>query len=266
MAEIIVSALNIYPVKSCRGISKSRAQVELFGLQGDRRWMLVDDHGVFITQRQQPRMCLIDTEETPNGIRLQLPDGSRYELIVPSHQQAVGVTVWQDQVKAVDAGDEAAEFLSEFLQLKCRLVYFPDEEVRQVDLTYARSGDKTAFSDGFPILLISEASLEDLNSRLAVPLPMSRFRPNLVVKGCDAYAEDSWKEIRIADVVMRVVKPCSRCTIPTIDIATAEKSVEPLATLATYRKKENKVYFGQNVIADNEGVISTGDTVEIIAR
>jgi uncharacterized protein YcbX len=145
------------------------------------------------------------------------------------------------------------------------LVFFPDDEVRAVDPRYAQPGDRTAFSDGFPLLLISQASLDDLNGRLDTPISMLRFRPNLVVQGCAAFAEDHWKEMRIGDLRFRIVKPCSRCIIPSIDPATGERGLEPLRTLASYRKRGDKIYFGQNVIADGQGEIRVGMTVELMA-
>jgi hypothetical protein len=174
------------------------------------------------------------------------------------------VTVWDDKCQAFDAGEDAAAWLSRYLLTKCRLVYFPDNEFRQVDLNYANKGEKTAFSDGFPLLLISQASLDDLNSRLVLHVAMNRFRPNIVVNGCLPFAEDLWKIIRIGNVTYRLVKPCSRCVIPSINIETAEREEEPIKTLAHYRKRDNKIFFGQNVIADVTGDIKVGMKVEVI--
>lgn len=165
---------------------------------------------------------------------------------------------------ALDCGDEAAAWLSRFLEMECRLVFFPEDEIRQVDPTYARSGDRTAFSDGFPVLLISQASLDDLNRRLKTPVAMRRFRPNLVVSGCEPFAEDGWKQIRVGEVTFRVVKPCSRCVIPNIDPDTAEKSAEPTRTLSGFRRRENKIFFGQNLIADGMGKLELGMPVEVL--
>ena len=188
-------------------------------------------------------------------------------LTVPAtgEKRQAQVTVWDDRCKVLDAGDEAADWFSRFLAIDCRLMYFPDDEVRAVDPRYARPGDRTAFSDGFPLLLIAQASLDDLNSRLEAPISMARFRPNLVVQGCDAFAEDHWKEIRIGDLKFRIVKPCSRCTIPGIDPTTGERGLEPLRTLAAYRKRGTKIFFGQNVIADGQGELRVGMPVEVIA-
>ncbi len=264
MTNIVVSALFIYPVKSCRGVSLDSAQLESFGLKHDRRWMVVDEKGVMITQRKIAKMCLIQPELTAGGITLKTEAMADLYIETPEQAKKVSVKVWDDQCQAYDAGDDAANWLSQVLLTSCRLVYFPDDEIRQVDLNYANEGDKTAFSDGFPLLLISQASLDDLNQRLTTPVPMNRFRPNIVVAGCDAFAEDSWKEIRIANISFRIVKPCSRCVIPSINIDTAQREEEPLKTLVSYRKRDKKIFFGQNVIANMDGKIDVGMAVDII--
>jgi uncharacterized protein YcbX len=160
--------------------------------------------------------------------------------------------------------EDAAEWFSEFLGISCKLVAMTERSIRPVAKEYAVNNDVVSFADGYPFLLISEATLDDLNSRLATPVPMKRFRPNLVVKGCEPFAEDTWKEIQIGDAKFYVVKPCARCTIPTVDIETGEKGVEPLRTLATYRNFENKVLFGQNLLPASNGTLSVGDAIQII--
>lgn len=265
MTDIKISELNIYPVKSLRQITLAESLVESFGLQHDRRWMVVDESGEMITQRQKTRMCLVQPSLFDSGIILSAEGMEDISIDNPVGGNKLAVTVWNDQCQANDAGDEAAEWLSEFLSEGCRLVHFPDNEFRQVDLEYAKEGDRTAFSDGFPLLLTSQASLDDLNRRLAEPVPMKRFRPNLVVKGCDAFIEDNWKKFRIGNITFRVVKPCSRCIIPNIDIDTAKKNNEPARTLATFRRTGNNILFGQNVIAENEGKLAVGMPVEIIS-
>lgn len=264
MSEIILSQLAVYPVKSLRQISLNKTRLEAFGLEHDRRWMVVDAQGVMLTQRRLSRMCLLQPLITATGISIASPAGNILLVDIPQATQPRQVKVWDDLCRAYDAGDAAAEWLSGFLETECRLVYFPDDELRQVDLNYAQVGDRTAFSDGFPLLLISEASLDDLNQRLATPIPMARFRPNLVVSGCEPFAEDQWRRIRIAGLEIELVKPCSRCVIPSIDINTAERSEEPTRTLLSYRKHDNKIYFGQNVIARGSGWLSVGMAVEII--
>lgn len=263
-ASVKLTQLAIYPVKSMRQIALNSSRVDPFGLQHDRRWMMVDAQGKMITQRQQARMCLIQPELNQQGVCLHAAGMADLFVFKPVAGDKRSVTVWDDQCQAYDAGDDAANWLSEFFSITCRLVYFPTDEFRQVDLNYAQPGERTAFSDGFPLLLISQASLDDLNQRLQTPISMSRFRPNLVVSGCDAFAEDRWKKIRIGTINFRIVKPCSRCGIPNIDIATAQRGPEPSKTLITYRKRDNKIFFGQNVIAENEGELHVEMPLELI--
>lgn len=260
---IKISELYIHPLKSAAAISLEEVLLDEFGLQYDRRWMLVDGEGNFLSQRQLPEMCLINAQVMEASLKLTapgMPDIDAYtdESLVSE------VIVWGDKCNAYDCGEDVAEWFSYFLNTSCRLVYFPDDEVRQVDPEYSRQGDKTGFSDGFPLLLISEASLDDLNGRLDSPVSMTRFRPNIVVSGAEAFAEDNWKEIKVGDITMRVVKPCSRCSIPSVDPLSGKRTAEPVKTLREYRLQDTKVYFGQNVIADRTGMLELGMPVEII--
>lgn len=264
MTKIAVSGISIYPVKSCREIKLNSVFVGSFGLENDRRWMVVDENRVMLTQRKISEMCLIQVELTDSGIILSTLSQEHLHVSKPESKNKVTVKVWHDECQAYDAGVDAAKWLSDALSVKCRLVYFPDDEFRQVDLIYANQGEKTAFSDGFPLLLISEASLSDLNARLSTPITMQRFRPNIVVSGCEPFEEDSWKSIRIGGIVFRIVKPCSRCIIPSINVETAIREREPIKTLSSYRKHEGKIYFGQNVIANSRGNINLGMEVEVI--
>ena len=260
---IKISELYIHPLKSAASISLEEVLLDEFGLQHDRRWMLVDDKGNFLSQRQLPEMCLIGAEVMETSLKLTAPGMPDVDAFT-DESSISEVTVWGDKCNAHDCGEDAAEWLSYFLNTACRLVYFPDDEKRQVDLEYAQQGDRTGFSDGFPLLLISQASLGDLNGRLGSPVSMTRFRPNIVVSGAEAFAEDSWKEIKVGGVTMRVVKPCSRCSIPSVDPLTGKRSAEPVKTLREYRLRDSKVYFGQNVIADGTGMLELGMPVEII--
>ena len=264
MTKLIVSSLSIYPVKSCREVSQNSSFVEDFGLQNDRRWMAPPPPPVMITQRKLSKMCLIQPELTASGLILNTSVMDPISINIPNHNKKCSVKVWADQCHAFDAGDEAANWLSHVLEKKCRLVYFPEDEIRQVDLEYANKGDKTAFSDGFPLLIISQGSLDDLNQRLSSPIAMNRFRPNIVIDGCNPFAEDEWEKIRIGDITFRFVKPCSRCVIPSINIDTAEREEEPIKTLLSYRKRDKKIFFGQNVIAESNGQINVGMPIEII--
>lgn len=265
MSEITLSGLYFYPVKSFAGISLERAPVEERGIRYDRHWMAVGPDGDFLTQRQFPKMALIHTGIGPGCLRLEAPGMPPLELQLPDPTaELVEVQVWGDRCLAGSMDDQAAEWLSSYLEVPCRLVFLPAESRRQVDLEYAREGEQVGFADGFPFLLISEASMQDLNGRLEQTLPMNRFRPNLVVAGCEPYAEDRWRRIRIGDISFRLVKPCSRCVIPTIDQTSAEKGSEPLATLSRYRRQGNKVYFGQNLLHDGVGELRAGMSVEVL--
>lgn len=208
-------------------------------------------------------MVLIKAEVDADRLRLRAPGMPNLE-VDETDGAPLQVTVWRDTVQATTV-PMANRWLTEFLGQSCQLVSFPLSAVRGVDPDYATVKDQVGFADGFPFLLISQASLDDLNSRMREPLTMERFRPNLVVAGCKPFEEDSWRRIRIGDISFRVVKPCSRCAIPTINPETGRREdIEPLATLASYRKRDNHVFFGQNLIHDQQGKLSVGMEVEII--
>lgn len=264
---MIISEVNIYPIKSCGGISLAYGEIDERGFVNDRRWLVVDEQWNFLTQREIARMALIKPQVDELTLQLNAPEMESFELPTDQDGQRVGVTIWKDSgVGAVDQGDAIAEWLSTFLGQNVRLVRFASDYFRQVSQQYApRETDQTGFADAYPFLVISEESLVDLNSRLEVPLPMNRFRPNLVVRGAEtAFAEDTWKVIRIGDVLFDVVKPCARCAITTTDQATAERGKEPLRTLATFRQQERGVMFGQNVVHRGKGVVRRGATVEVV--
>jgi len=265
MSGIFVSELNIYPLKSARGISLSEGLVTDRGFALDRRWMLVDRNNRFLSQRQIPRLALVQVEVRENSLFIQAP--AMPALTVPFQPGAgvpLQVSIWADICDAQMVSDEADDWFSHFLDLQCRLVYMPDESRRPVNPQYSVNDFQVSCADGYPFLLISRASLDDLNKRLLQPLPMNRFRPNIVVEGCEPYAEDQWKQIRIGKVTFRVVKPCSRCKITTVDQQTGASGKEPLKTLATYRLRDGKVYFGQNLIHENLGRIKLNQPVHII--
>jgi len=265
---VILSAIHIYPVKSCRGISLASGQLHDWGLQYDRHWMIVTNTGKFITQREEPRLALVGTIIQAQTLRLSAPDQSDLEIpLQPALEtplNAIDVLVWRDQCQAIDQGDEVAAWFSDYLHRDCRLVRMGANFQRPVNPNYARRPAQVTFADGFPMLLISEASLADLNSRLAEPIPMNRFRPNLVVSGCEPYAEDSWQTIRIGETVFDVVKPCERCVVTTTNQDTAIRAKEPLVTLATYRRSQGGIIFGQNVIHHSPGQITVGNAIEIL--
>lgn len=264
MTQATLSALYRFPVKSLAGEAFQMLDVHPTGPALDRRWMLVDAQGRFITQRQQPRMTLISARvDAQGGLRLRAPGMQDIE-VGDAGGGSTAVSVWDDRLPAACAGAEVDAWLSRFLAVSCRLVRFRDDVGRPVDPDYARPTDRVAFADGFPFLLISQASLDDLNSRLEQPVSMLRFRPNLVVQGCEPYAEDGWRRIRIGGITFRVAKPCSRCVIPTVDLDSGERGREPLQTLMRYRRRDNKVYFGQNLIHDTVGHLQVGMPVEVL--
>jgi len=268
VSEIKLTGIFHYPIKSCGGAMVNVAELDEFGVKNDRRWMLVDADGNFLTQRELPRMALIQPTVVDDGLQISAPEMELLSVPLPSDQDAAReVTVWQSRCAALDAGAETASWLSDFLSVRCRLVVMHPSFQRQVSAEFVIDNDSVSFADGFPLLMTSTASLDALNARLETSVPMNRFRPNLQISGADAFAEDHWKVIRIGGVTFHSVKPCARCTITTVDQATSERGREPLATLATFRKTEDgRIVFGQNLIHEQKhGVIAVGDPVEILS-
>jgi len=264
MTGIILSQILVYPVKSLTGIKVSSWPITATGLRYDRQWMLIDATGKFLSQRRLPAMALIKTAITDRHLVLFAPSKTDLHLpLSPNPSNTVACTIWEDQCSAHHVSTVADQWLSDFLQHDCRLVYLPQDEIRAVDPDYARASDQTAFSDGFPFLLVSENSLVCLNEAMQMPMTMARFRPNLVVSGCDGYAEDSWREINIGDIGFRLPKPCSRCSVPSVNPDTAQTGKEPLTSLKRTRKWQNKVYFGQNALHNQIGILTVGDKVTI---
>jgi uncharacterized protein YcbX len=261
-----LTTLTIYPVKSLRGHNPDSALVERMGLENDRRLMVVSPDGMFLTQRDHARMALITP--TLQDENLTLSAAGMGALTVPLRRlgRRLNVEIWQSRgVESIDQGDLAAEWLSDFLKLPARLVRIADDYQRKVSPDYALSPeDQVGFADGFPMLIISQESLDELNRRLEKPIPMNRFRTNLVVSGGEPFAEDGWKRLRIGEVELALVKPCARCNVPTIDQETAESGKEPNTTLAKFRKINGKVMFGVNVIPVTLGRLRVGETVEIL--
>lgn len=258
-----LTQLLVYPVKSLGGIALAESLVEARGLRHDRRWMVVDPGGRFLTQRELPRMALVSPSLAEDALRLDAP-GMPTLPVPPALGDAapVSVRVWRSVCDALPVGGDADGWLSECLGTPARLVFMPDTTRRAINPDHSRPGDVVSFADGYPFLLIGEASLADLNARLDAPVGMGRFRPNFVVSGGPAYAEDGWARVRIGGAAFRVAKPCDRCGLTTIDPATAARGTEPLHTLAGYRTVEKKVLFGQYLIAEGEGVVRVGDGVE----
>lgn len=266
-SEIKVTSLIIYPVKSLAGIELQESQVDNMGLKFDRRWMLVSPEGKFLSQRTMPQMALIKTEidESQGSAQLILSmdgKGSHNVSATNADSERMDVLIWGDELQVQKVGAESDAWLSDCLGVDCHLVYIDDDVMRQCDLEFAEEGEQTGFADGFPMLFISEESLSDLNQRLDNDVDMRRFRPNVVISGCDAYAEDQLSVFSIAGVSMKGVKPCSRCPMPMVDPDLGKRvGQEPIATLSKYRKWNNKVFFGMNVIHQQQGVIQLGDSL-----
>lgn len=271
-----LTGLHLYPVKSLRGCSVPTASVDSLGLIGDRRFLVVDETGRFLTQRTHPRMALIATALDATHLALSLPSSSSIRISRAPDPTAPlrTVSVWKSEnLRAEDCGEPVATFLSDFLSVRCRLVRIGSAFTRPMLKASARPGDTVTFADAYPLLVISEASLADLNDRLIArreePLPMDRFRPNLVVSGCPAFAEDTWPHLRIGAISFRAGGPCARCIMTTTDQLTGERTgPEPLRTFATYRRDATDptdVNFGQNLIHETKsGTLSVGDTVQVL--
>lgn len=265
-----LSALYRYPLKSGKAEPLQHAQFDGLGLAGDRRWMLVDEgNGRFFTQRAMPQMSQLSALWNPaGGLTLNAPGFQGLNVAVPHSTEATlrGVTIWNDTLRVPDAGDQAAQWLSEFMGRPTRLVHVPDERARWLPSGYGTIDDKVGFADGFPLLLIGQGSLDDLSAKVGRPLEMLRFRPNLVVEGSEAFAEDGWKRIRIGDMEFRLLKGCSRCILTTIDPKTGERSAdrEPMTTLKTYREREGDIWFGQNMVNDGPGMLEVGMEVTVL--
>lgn len=265
--EYILTEINIYPVKSLGGISLQEAEVTDRGLKFDRRWMVVDSNGRFLTQRVLPQMSLIKVSVDNNSLRFEHKLKTMSNFSVPLeiyNDEQNEVVVFDDAVNAVYVSKEADQWLSDALEFKCRLVHMPDDSKRKVDTTYAANNQIVSFADAFPFLVIGQSSLDDLNSRLDEIVPMNRFRPNFVFSGGSPFDEDRMKRFKLNDVTFFPVKPCARCVVTTVDQQTGVKGKEPLATLASYRTQDNKVMFGQNLLHEGSGIIKAGSTLESI--
>jgi uncharacterized protein YcbX/ferredoxin len=267
-----IQSLHIYPIKSTAGIALSHSWVDDFGLSFDRRFVVTDLEGQFITARTQPKLCLIQCHLTPDGLVLTAPNMPRLEIIFSNFsEQYHQVAVWGDQINALYCHQIYDKWFSQYLNFPCQLHFFADKSSRQVK----NSDNQVGFADGYPLLLISQASLDDLNDRIAqrhsdnLHVSMNQFRPNIVVNDTQAFAEDSWQRIKIGDVEFDVTKPCSRCVFTTIDPTNAQKhpEQEPLSTLKTYRQvSKGDVMFGQNLIPLNKGQVKQGDKVTILRK
>jgi uncharacterized protein YcbX len=267
-----LSSISTYPLKGAHRIDQRAAAVEPWGLAGDRRWLAVEPDGRALNQRDEPGLTRIQpAPRDGGGLVLRTPDMTDLDVPAPDGGDLLRVRIWGDEVAAALAGPEADDWLSGVLDRKVRLVHLHDPRLRPVDPDYADPGDRVTFADGFPVLLTNAASLDALNDWLLESgsaewsLPMTRFRPNLVVSGAPAWAEDGWlgRRIRVGGVVFRAAKPCGRCVVTTTDQETGERGPEPLRILARYRRFGDMLVFGMNLIPDGVGELAVGDAVVV---
>jgi uncharacterized protein len=268
----MLASIHCYPVKGCRAVDLDRAAVEPWGLAGDRRWLIVDDDCQFITQRKHPALARVVVTAGPGADITITADGHPPLHVTAPDDTAelLKVTVWRSTILAAAAGPDADGWFSGYLGQPVRLVYLDDPTRRAVNPDYGRDGDTVSFADGYPLLLTNAGSLDQLNQWLAEtgapPVPMNRFRPNVVVAGYPPWAEDGWtgRRIRIGAVDFRIAKPCARCVVTTTDQTTGERGGQPLKMLAARRRFGQDLVFGQNLIPDSPGHIRIGDPTEII--
>lgn len=260
--SLFVQTLVHYPLKSAQGIVIDKATLGPLGLAMDRRWVLIDPQGRFVSQRNCPLMGGLQVEAIDQTLRMKWQDQS--VTAVANAQDCLDVSIWADQVQGWGVAESVNQQLSAWLGQSVRLVYSPDQMQRQVDPHYAGVGHRTAFSDGFPLLLISQASLDALSAGFGQPLDLRRFRPNIVIGGdCVPFAEDQWRQIQIGDVVLDLVKPCSRCVIPSLDPDTQRPTDGVLRFLAqTRRRADGKVYLGQNAIVRSSVSCADPDAID----
>jgi len=259
-----LSEIYLYPIKSLGGISVSKAQMTDRGLKYDRRWMLIDPNGKFLSQRSFRTMALLEVRLEGDNMLVRHRTKIAEPLVLSLNPQLGGakkVSIWKDEVEAHMVSDEADEWFSSILETPCHLVYMGEEDHRR-----KKTGDLVSFADGYPHLIIAQSSLDYLNSRLAEPIPMDRFRPNLVFTGGRAHAEDYWDHFVLGDIKFDCVKPCVRCQVPNIDQQTGEMKKEPNRTLAEYRQTDNQIMFGVNLLHEGEGEIAVGMSLQVEAR
>jgi uncharacterized protein YcbX len=267
---IKIASLHIYPIKSLGGISLQETRVTSRGLAYDRRWVLVDENNRFVSQREYANMALLQPSMDKSLMKITdrsgIQESLSFDLAEPKTEPEM-VTVWDDTMPAKPVSTSADEWFSRFMQMPVRLMYMHEDSFRQADQRYAiTENDKVSFADGYPILIISEASMAQLNAKLDKALQVGRFRANIIVSGTDAHEEDSWREIQTAQQTLYGVKPCARCVMTTIDPQTAQSGTEPLKTLSTYRFIDNKILFGENFIPKEDGVLQVGDEIKVLSK
>jgi len=260
-----LSKIFVYPIKSCAGIELSSAEVTKRGFILDRRWMLVDAKGRFLTQRKYAQLSQINVTLLDAGLKVSGPEQSSLFVPFESEGKNIESSIWSDQVLAREVSGDAHEWFSDLLGEPVRLVYMPDETTRMVDQEFARPNDTVGFADGYPFLIVSQSSVDDLASKMNIKIDVRRFRPNLVVEGTTAFDEDSWNEFEINGIRFHAVKRCARCVIPTIDPITSEKNPQINKVLSSYRQENQEVYFGQNLIHDGLGSLSVGMEIKVLS-
>lgn len=264
-ASLTIASIHVYPIKSCRAIDLKSARFDELGLSYDRRLMVVDaETSRSITLREEPRLTLVSPRLGPTSLQVAAPDMPLLKVDTGRDGERREVTIGQFTGPAIDLGANAASWISTVLQRGCRLVRFAEDAQRWVSPQHAGPGVLTAFTDGYPVTIATEGSLEALHAQASERVPMSRFRPNIVIRGAAPYAEDTWKTIRVGEVELDVVEPCSRCAITTVDTLTAKRGNEPLAALAKTRAHAGETWFGQNCIHRSLGSIRAGDPVEVL--
>lgn len=259
-----LDALYIHPIKSCAAIAVERAVVTPRGLEHDRRWMVVDENGRFLSQRTLPRMTQVRVQLAHDGLQVEQQGLAPLQLpFLFSNGGSIDIRVWDHSGPAI-RHDEGSEWFSRALERPAQLVCLPDEIVRPIAKSDAQPDDQVSFADAYPFLVVTRESLDDLNTRSNQQLDMRRFRPNLVVSGAPAWDEDNWRLLQVGAIRLRLPKPCARCNIPSLDPDSGLATREPLRTLATFRTRDREVYFGINGIADDFGVLQVGDEVTVI--
>lgn len=275
MTELRVAALYRYPLKSAAGVACDSVELDRFGVRGDRRWMMVDDEGAPITQREEPSLAHLSAAAKPDGsLRLNWrgaspapADAAAIDVTCPpAGAPRISVAIWGDTVDVALADARSSAWLGARIGSPARLAYMPDDVERPVNPRYADPEHRTSLTDGYPLHVIGTGSLDDLNARLEQPVGVDRFRPNIFVEGCEPFDEDDWIDVRVGECEMKIVKPCPRCTVTTVDPATGVRGREPLATLANYRRRPGGVMFGQNALHQGRGTLRVGDPVEVLSR
>jgi len=267
---IKVKSLHIYPIKALAGIQLDEVEITSRGLKHDRRWVLIDKQNKFISQREYPQLALLHPQIGANEMTIIDKSGKmsklRFSLAEPNSIEEE-VTVWDDRMPVKEVSQETNLWFSQFMEMDVRLMYMHEDSIRQADQRYAiKASDKVSFADGYPVLIVSEASMEFLNAKLEETLSIDRFRGNIIVSGSTPHEEDTWREIKIGQQQLFGVKPCARCQVTTIDPETATYGKEPLKTLSNYRRLDHKILFGENFIPGNESTIRIGDEIEVFER